>query len=200
MTIFERFFEELDALWIPRPSERIRLRVFGSAALMLQANYTRGTKDGDVLETTDLTIEVRRRLIELGGHGTPLHTRHRLYVEVVAASVPFLRQAPRWQKVPAFDGKLQSLDVEVLDVVDVVVSKLKRFNGNDRNDIEAMIDMGLVAHASLVACFEEAIDANSMDARADDFPRYVQNLHVVERDMFGVAASAIVLPSWIESR
>ena len=98
----------------------------------------------------------------------------------------------------ALEDKLASLDIEVLDVVDVVVSKLKRFNGNDRDDIAAMIDLGLVSHAALVGCFEEAVDANSMDARAEDFPRYVENLHAVERDMLAVSETEIELPSWLD--
>lgn len=198
MSLFERFFGELDALWLPRPATKVRLRVFGSAALMLQASYRRGTKDGDVLETTDLTADVQQRLTRLGGRGTALHTRHGVYVEVVAASIPFLRQAPRWHRAAAFEGCLESLDIEVLDVVDVVVSKLKRFHASDRDDVAAMVDLGLVPHAALVRCFEEAIDANLMDARAVDFPRYVKNLHTVERDMLGVPVTNIELPPWLD--
>ena len=36
-------------------SAKVRLRVIGSSALMLQTDYARGTKDSDVLETADLT-------------------------------------------------------------------------------------------------------------------------------------------------
>jgi hypothetical protein len=58
-SVFEEFFRDLDAQW-PRPVDaKIRLRLIGSAALMLQTNYQRGTTDSDVLETTNLTDERR---------------------------------------------------------------------------------------------------------------------------------------------
>lgn len=78
------------------------------------------------------------------------------------------------------------------------MSKLKRFNANDRDDIRAMVERGLVPHGALVARFEDAIDANVMDARAEDFPRYVRNLNAVERDDFFLPPTTIELPSWID--
>ncbi len=64
------FFEELDGLWTAGgtgASAKVRLRLIGSTALMLQTSYARGTKDSDVLETSDLTDDVRRRLRERAG-------------------------------------------------------------------------------------------------------------------------------------
>ncbi|MGA2079014.1 MAG: hypothetical protein ABSH53_00120 [Holophaga sp.] len=40
----------------------------------------------------------------------------------------------------------------------------------------------------------EALDG---DARAEDLPRYVKNLHRIERDLFFVEESEIELPDWI---
>jgi hypothetical protein len=82
-------------------------------------------------------------------------------------------------------------------VVDVVVSKLKRFHANDVSDVRAMVDAGRVDHARLVERFRLAVDVFSCDARADDLPRYVGNLHRVEREYFGVPESDIELPDWI---
>jgi hypothetical protein len=36
------------------------------------------------------------------------------------------------------------------------------------------------------------------DARADDLPRIVRNLHRVERDMFDVPETDIELPPWVD--
>jgi hypothetical protein len=44
---FEQFFQDIDAGWKWPATDKILIRVLGSAALMLQANYERGTKDGD---------------------------------------------------------------------------------------------------------------------------------------------------------
>ncbi|HEY0483685.1 MAG TPA: hypothetical protein VGD37_39470 [Kofleriaceae bacterium] len=113
------------------------------------------------------------------------------------SGLPFLPDEPLWHPVPALNGVLERLEVVALDVVDVVVSKLKRFNGNDRSDIDAMISRELVSHELLLERFRAAVDAFSGDARAGDLPKYVARLHHVERDMLEVDESEIDLPHWI---
>jgi hypothetical protein len=49
----------------------------------------------------------------------------------------------------------------------------------------------------LVERFRAAVDAFSGDARAEDLPRYVRNLHRVERDFLLVPETEIELPDWI---
>jgi hypothetical protein len=111
--------------------------------------------------------------------------------------VPFFPRVPVWHPIPTLNQALARLEVFVLDVVDVMVSKLKRFHANDQSDIDAMIDLGLVPHARLIERFRAAVDEFMGDAREQDLPRYVANLHRVERDMLGVAESEIELPSWL---
>lgn len=168
--------------------------MIGSGALMLQSDYNRGTKDSDILETASLTPEIRERLLQLGGIGTTLHKKHSMYVEIVAHGLPFLPQSPNWIEQPELNGILRNFEVEALDVVDVVVSKLKRFNSNDDRDIEAMIEKDLVPHEALLDRFRRAIDSFAMDARAIEIPRYVANLHRIERDYFYVAETPIEIP------
>jgi hypothetical protein len=151
-----------------------------------------------VLETTDLSVRAKERLIELAGQGTELHLRHNMYLELVSSGLPFLPQKAAYHRLNDLNAELHHLELEVLDSVDVVVSKLKRFHANDRSDIEAMIEKGLVPHDRLVSRFREAVDYYEGDARAEDFPRYVKNLHVVERDSFAVSESEIELPEWID--
>jgi len=191
------FFRELDGLWTSLPEERIRLPIIGSAALMLQVDYARGTKDSDILETAALTEAIKARLLGLAGKGTDLNRRHRLYIDIVPGGLPFLRQKSLWHPAP-LNRSLVNFQIDVLDVVDVVVSKLKRFNANDKSDIEAMVSRDLVPHDALIDCFREAVDF-TMDAKASDVPRYVSNLHGVERDLFDVEPTEIELPSWIEN-
>jgi hypothetical protein len=92
------FLTELDRLWGPLPSRKLRLSVIGSAALMLQADYERGAKDSDLLETAALDPLTRERLLLLAGPGTKLHARHRMYLEIVSSGFPFLPQQPRWRE------------------------------------------------------------------------------------------------------
>ena len=108
-----------------------------------------------------------------------------MYVDIVPNGVPFLPAPPRWHPLTGLMG-LRRLEIHVLDVIDIVVSKLKRFHGNDRSDIDAMIQLGLVPHAQLVERFQSAFTEFTFDARAVQLPAYVENLNQVERDMLGV--------------
>lgn len=199
MPVFESFLQEIDRRWERPDSQvgKIRLRVIGSAALMLQTNYQRGTKDSDVLETAHITEDIKGRLFKLAGQGTELHTRHKVYLDIVWGGLPFLPQSPVCHLLVELNQSLQHFEVEVLDIVDVVVSKLKRFSANDISDIRAMVDKGLVGHSMLIERFAAAVDFYSMDARAGDLPKYVQNLNRIERDCFFVPETTIELPEWI---
>lgn len=196
MTI-DAFFQEIDRAWPERPAEKIELRLLGSTALMLQTDYARGTKDGDVLDTAILTGETKERLLAMAGKKTMLHARHLIYLDIVENGLPFLPRPPQWHPLPELNASLRTFEISVLDVVDVVVSKLKRFHADDQSDVGAMIDRDLVTHARLVSRFRSAVEVFSMDARAYDLPRYVRNLHRVERDMLGVPETEIDLPEWI---
>jgi hypothetical protein len=50
----------------------------------------------------------------------------------------------------------------------------------------------------LIERFREAVDGYLLDARAEDLPKYIANLHQVERDLFGVPETAIELPNWLD--
>jgi hypothetical protein len=126
-----------------------------------------------------------------------MHARHRVYIDIVANGVPFLPRGPRFHAVEALKS-LQHFEIVVLDIVDVVVSKLKRFSANDQSDIEAMIELGHVEHALLVSRVRSAVDSFVEDARAEEqLPRCIRNLHRVERDLFDAAESEIELPGWL---
>ncbi len=60
-----------------------------------------------------------------------------------------------------------------------------------------MIDRGLAPHERLVERFVSAVDAFVGDARAEELPKYVQNLQWVETDMLLVDPTAVALPSWL---
>ena len=192
--MIEAFFREIDRLWeAPKPG-KTPLRVIGSGALFLQTNYSRATKDGDVLETLEVTASLKEKLTELAGKRTPLHKRTGLYLDIVAAGLPFLPQGPRFHPQKKLNEGLRYFSIEALDVIDVVVSKLKRFSQNDADDVRAMVDRNLIGHERLIERFKAAVDGFSMDSRADDLPRYINNLRRVERDMLRVPESDIELP------
>ena len=194
---FDAFFRELDGQWKWPDGQRVVLRVIGSAALMMQAAYYRGTKDSDVLETEDFDTQTKERLERVAGKQSAIARKHRLYIDIVAAGLPFLPQRPIWHSLQTLNLDLENFEIMALDVVDVVVSKLKRFSANDRDDIDAMVEKKLVSHNNLISRFESAVDVYAMDARASELPRYLENLHRVERDFFATSESEIELPSWV---
>jgi hypothetical protein len=190
--------EDVDRQWKPTAERRVELHIIGSSALMLQTAYERATKDGDVLETQSIDTPTRSQLLALAGEKTVLARKHRIYVETVPRGLPFLPQQPVWHPRSEINDRLRHFDVFVLDVVDVVVSKLFRFSANDRSDIDVMITRELVPHDRLLARFNSAVDRFSHDARSNQLPATVKNLNAVERDSFGVAESEITLPDWID--
>jgi hypothetical protein len=80
-------------------------------------------------------------LLQLAGKDSKLHARHRVYIDIVANGIPFLPRIPQYYLVDAL-ASLHHFEIAVLNVTDVVVSKLKRFSANDQSDIEAVIELG----------------------------------------------------------
>jgi hypothetical protein len=198
VTAFDAFFADIDGRWGETPSTPlIPLQLIGSSALMLQEpRYQRGTKDSDVWETGSITPTILEKLVRLAGRNSSIHRRHRMYLDVVRAGLPLLAQQPRWHPA-ALRAPLRNFDLYVLDVVDVVVSKLIRFNADDASDIQAMVDAGRVIQERLIERFGAAVDMYKDGADAWRLPEAVANLNRVERDMLGVDETAIDLPSWI---
>ena len=192
MELIRNFLTEIDARWKPIGEEPITLQIIGSAALMLQTTYERGTKDGDVLESRHGSPKIKEQLLALAGKGTDMNKQFRVYIDMVNRAILFLPQQPIFHPLPKLS--LKNFKIEVLDVTDVVLSKLKRYSSDDANDIRAMAEKKLLDHKKLAARFEAAADWFSTDARADDVPRYLRNLRKVERDILDVPPSKIELP------
>lgn len=133
MALIREFLTEIDAKWKPIGGEPILLQVIGSAALMLQCDYERGTKDGDVLEAKDGPATIKEQLISLAGKESDLYKQFRVHIDVVNRAILFLPQRTVFHPLPSLP--LKNFKVEVLDIGDVVLSKLKRYNSDDKNDI-----------------------------------------------------------------
>ena len=199
MTPHEALLLELDRLWKVGDSSKIRVRILGSMALMLQTDYERGTKDGDILYAEPIDARVKERLLALGGQGTPLARRHRIYLDVVSRGILMLPAQPQFLPLPTLSAQLTHFEVEVLSIPDVVISKLKPFRPSDIADIAAMILRGHMTHDQFVALFRSAVDrfADSATGTAK-LPKIVENFHQIERDHFGVEETPIELPPWVD--
>lgn len=198
MSDVERFLRDIDARWRVAQDAPIALHILGASALGLQTNHLRGTKDSDILETADITNQVRDALLSLAGPQTELHRKHRMYIELVPQGLPFLPRRPTWNDIPQINQALVHFQVHALDVIDVVVSKIFRFNPDDQSDINAMINAELVPHARLIERFRDAFDGFLYDSRVQQLRACVTNLHAVERDAYGTAATEFQIPDWTD--
>jgi hypothetical protein len=106
MLDLEPFFHEIDAALRGRLAAKVELRVLGSVALMLQTDYARGTRDGDVLETSSVTGETKNLLLAVAGAGTRIHQRHGIYLDVVAGGLPFLPHGSMWHTMSDLNASL----------------------------------------------------------------------------------------------
>ncbi len=193
MKFIERFFRDLDTAWKDR-GDRFLFQIIGSTALMFQFDYERVTNDSDVIETVQFTVPIKAKLEKLAGKNSPLFNRYRLYLDIVDRGIPFILPRPSYHPVPSLVG-LKNIEVQVLDVLDVVVSKLARFKASDVNDIRAVVERGLISPSAFLARLKAVLDAHSMDARREDFPKYVRNFNTIERDFFHVKETEIDLDS-----
>lgn len=196
--MIQEFFKELDKEWKPTGSEPICLPIIGSSALFLQCNYERGTKDSDILEINK--IPESKKLLELAGKGSKFALKHRMYLELITQGFPFLPTKAMFHPIDSLNASLKNFRIEALDVVDVVVSKLKTFRAQDKDDIQAMIDLDLIDPNKLLERFLLAKDRWLSDSRNVDLPFYIENLHTVQRNYLSVAETIIELPDYITER
>jgi hypothetical protein len=176
---FAEFLRAVDAAWSLKTDHKIPLHVLGSTALFLQTDYVRGTKDGDVLQTRHIASPIRERLLELAGPKSKLAVNYGMYIDIVSPNIPMLPMSSEWHAYPL---RLQHFEVEVLDIHDVVVSKLKRWHAGDRDDVRAMAEADRLHRDRLISRFEAVVDRYKFDGRADLLPRMADRLNFIERD------------------
>lgn len=198
--MIEDFLLELDERWKPVGIEPIRLPIIGCSALLLQIdNFYRGTKDSDVLQLGKISSSISDLLLKLAGPKTTIAKRHKCYLDMVQPAVPFLPPRPLFHPVHSLAARLKNFQVEVLDIADVVVSKLKPFRAGDVDDIHELVRRNLFTHQKLVARFSLAKESWLMDARAPHLPKFIENLNTILRDAFNVNEVVFELPHWTET-
>lgn len=198
MSPVDDFFRDLDRSWPLPAGAPITLRLLGSTALILQTSFQRGTKDGDILETDEITVEIESALIAVAGKDSDIHRRNGMYLEFLRDAFPLLPLDPLWHPVVTSSPDYLHFRLEVLDVVDVVIAKLARFHKTDRDDIAAMAALELIEPQRFTERFRSAVQRWWHDSRADDLPQIVRNFHQVQYDELFVGPSRVELPPWVE--
>lgn len=102
-------------------------------------------------------------------------------------------QGPCFHPLIALNRELKSLEVRVLAIVDVVISKLKPWRPQDRDDIQAMVDLHLADRDLLIERPRLAADWYRMDARESELPWSLERLNPIEYEMLMTSRTPIDL-------
>ena len=109
------------------------LRCLGGFVVTQQYGIGRGTSDIDFLSVSAISAE--DNLESLGGLGSTLHKKHRVYVQYVGIATPPYDYADRLQ-VMFPEASWSKLRLFALDPQDLALSKLERNSDRDREEGE----------------------------------------------------------------
>jgi hypothetical protein len=127
------FFDEVDAHLI----EEVRLFCCGGFVVTQHYGVARTTSDVDFL---GVVPNLRNRLTAIAGKNSPLHRKHRVYLDAVTVATPPEDYEERL--APMFAGMWRYLRLYALDAHDLALSKLERNLERDRSDVQALAQAG----------------------------------------------------------
>ncbi len=127
------FLHEIDACL----QEKVELHCFGGFGLLVHGALSRPTADIDCLAI--VPNHLSKHILELAGRGSPLASRHGLYLQQVGIADHPDDYEDRLQ--PVAPELFRHLRVFVLDVHDIVIAKMARHGPKDRADLA---DLGVL--------------------------------------------------------
>jgi hypothetical protein len=128
------FFNELDEAL----EEPVDLHCFGGFALIYAYRVARTTNDCDFLVV--IGSQWLMRIRDLGGMGSALHKRHRVYLDPVTVAEP--PDSYEERITPFFPGLWKHISLYVLEVHDLALAKLTRNIDRDMQDVQLLARAG----------------------------------------------------------
>lgn len=118
-------------------ASKLEMFVGGGAAILLAYDGEIATDDVDLIAVRK---DLPSWLVELAGDGSALHRETDYYLDIVAPGL--FPQEWGWRKraLPVETLGLKHVELRVLELHDLVLSKLKRFAGKDRDDIRGLCE------------------------------------------------------------
>jgi hypothetical protein len=165
------FLARLDEALIPFAKEGQRFDMYhlGRSALVMHYGFRLSTKDIDVVGRQNPDLD--QKAVELLGEGSAMARELGLYLDLVAPGVPSLPGWFRKRAEEVLPGKWKVLRLWKLEVHDLAASKLKSFRPQDRADLQALCDRGLLKAGTLRASLDAAFPLRSPKQEdADDDP------------------------------
>lgn len=147
--------KEIDRLLLQaHGKQRVKLYIFGGAAAVAGYGVPRATVDIDFLIESE---EIEKKILEWGGQSSPLAVKHGVYMQS-ANTVLMLLEEDQWRKRSRkiLPEEFQCLDIRVLSVEDLILSKLGRYSDKDRADIKFLLEKHPVKPESLIECYRLA--------------------------------------------
>lgn len=141
------FLRELDTA-IGNPTQ---LNCLGGFVVAMAYGMPRPTADIDILSVAPATTQ--RDLMVLGGKGSLLHRKHRVYLDSVVLKVYPADYEARLTEM--FPGTLEKLRLMALDPYDLSLTKLDRNLPRDREDFRFLAESVPLETARLRARFDE---------------------------------------------
>lgn len=132
----------------------VALRCLGGFVLTQQYGIGRGTSDIDFLSLTAVSAEDNVEI--LGGLGSNLYKKYRLYLQYVGIVTPPCDYADRLQRMFP-KAQWTKLQLFALDPVDLALSKLERNSDRDREDVLHLARAGYIDRGVLRARYQEEV-------------------------------------------
>lgn len=143
------FLRDLDAA-VPNT---ITLHCIGGFVVAMRYGMPRPTADIDLL--CILPQDSQKKLVSLAGKGSPLHAKHKLYLDFVVLRVEPADYRERLSEMYA--GAFEHLRLMALDPYDLALTKLDRNLPRDREDFFYLAESVPLEMAVLRARFESDI-------------------------------------------
>jgi Nucleotidyltransferase of unknown function (DUF6036) len=135
------FFDDLDRLL----AEPVALHCFGGFVLIHAYGVARTTNDVDFISL--IPNPLRQMLAGLGGKGSALHEKHKVYLDPVTVATPPDQYDSRLR--PLFPGVWRNVSLYALEAHDVALAKLERNFERDRDDVQRLARAGHLIQETL---------------------------------------------------
>lgn len=143
------FFDELDT----QLSEPVELHCMGGFVVIHVYGVGRTTNDCDFIGW--IPNSAGALLLELGGKGSALHRKHRVYLDpVTIANYPDDYES---RLTPIFDARWRFLRLFALEAHDIALSKLERNWERDRDDVQRLAAAGHIGPQVLRERYEKEL-------------------------------------------
>jgi hypothetical protein len=132
----------------------VALRCLGGFVITQQYGLGRSTSDIDFLSVTTTSADDNIEI--LGGLGSSLYQKYRIYLQYVGIATPPCDYAQRLRRMFP-KARWTKLQLFALDPVDLALSKLERNSDRDREDVLRLAQAGLVDGGVLRARYIEEV-------------------------------------------